>query len=194
MKLAELGARLKLIYPEYKTITDAELGAKFQAKYPGFFEQDDEPPMRTENSRLMAKLSDLQSGALRVVFIPRGTKDKVNAADLGMKRVTLPSGDYVYNPKVIRPQEIMAAIRDHNTEDLLAPVAIDQDQEELPSEPMPQGIELQEAINAAGDVGTAEPVTIPKVDIQNRVAAVTRRRGDKWPKPGSGVKLPPGEM
>ena len=181
MTLAELGAQLKLIHPQYKNDTDREIGKRLQAKYPGFYQT--EPA-----SKLESKFDELESGMRRVVFVPRGTKDNPNAADYGMKRLTLPSGSYFYDPQVIRPQEIMAAIRDHNTEDLLAPVAVEE--EEAPPEPMPQGEELQDAIDSAGDAGGPKAVEIPKVDIQDKVAAATRRRGDRWPKPGGPVRLP----
>ncbi len=191
MKLADLGAQFKLIHPAYASLGDRELGLALQAKYPGFYQTDDsesDQQKQGENSRLLSKLQDLQSGMRRVVFVPRGTKDKVNPADYGMKRITLPSGTYVYDPQVIRPQEIMAAIRDHDTEELLAPVAVTE--EEAPPEPMPQGVALQEAIDSAGDVGGPQAVDIPHVNVQNKVAAATRRRGDRWPKPGGPVKLP----
>ena len=182
MTLADLGKQFKLIYPVYADVGDRELGLALQAKYPGFYETDDDAESSAlkqgENSRLLSKLSDLQSGMRRVVFVPRGTKDKVNPADYGMKRITLPSGTYVYDPQVIRPQEIMAAIRDHDTEELLAPVAIEEEEmEEAPPELMPQGMELQNAIDSAGDVGGPQAVDIPQMNVQNAVAAATRRRG-----------------
>ena len=187
MTLSELGAQLKLIHPEYKNDPDRELGKRLQAKYPDFYQT--EPP-----SKLETKFDELQSGMRRVVFVPRGTKDNPNAADYGIKRLTLPSGSYFYDPQVIRPQEIMAAIRDHDTEDLLAPVAGVDEAEEAPPEPMPQGAELQDAIDSAGDVGGPQAVNIPQINIQNKVAAAPRRRGDRWPKPGGPVKLPKEEL
>lgn len=184
LTLKELGAQLKLIHPQYKSVPDRELGMTLQAKYPGFYQT--EPA-----SKLESKFDELESGMRRVVFVPRGTKDNPNAADYGMKKLTLPSGTYFYDPQVIRPQEIMAAIRDHNTEELLAPVAVEEEEmEEAPPEPMPQGVELQEAIDSAGDVGGPQAVDIPQMNVQNTVAAATRRRGDRWPKPGGPVKLP----
>ena len=171
MTLADLGAQLKLIHPEYKNDPDRELGKRLQAKYPGFYQT--EPA-----SKLETKFDDLQSGLRRVVFVPRGTKDNPNAKEFGMKKITLPSGSYFYDPQVIRPQEIMAAIRDHDTEELLAPVAIEEEEmEEAPPEPMPQGMELQNAIDSAGDVGGPQAVDIPQMNVQNAVAAATRRRG-----------------
>ena len=192
MTLADLGKQLKLIHPVYADVPDRELGMALQSKYPGFYQTDDsesEQPKQGENSRLLSKMQDLQSGMRRVVFVARGTKDKVEAADYGIKRITLPSGSYFYDPKVIRPQEIMAAIRDHEIGELLAPVSAE-DTEDVKPEPMPQGAELQEAIDGAGDIGGTDPVEIP--NIQNRVAAASRRRGDKWPKPGGPVKIPAG--
>jgi len=185
LTLKELGAQLKLIHPQYKSVPDRELGMTLQAKYPGFYQT--EPA-----SKLESKFDELESGMRRVVFVPRGTKDNPNAADYGMKKLTLPSGTYFYDPQVIRPQEIMAAIRDHDTEELLAPVAVEEEVEEASPEPMPQGVELQEAIDSAGDVGGPQAVDIPQMNVQNTVAAATRRRGDRWPKPGGPVRLPIG--
>jgi hypothetical protein len=183
MTLADLGKQLKLIHPVYADVGDRELGMALQAKYPGFYQT--EPA-----SKLESKFDELESGMRRVVFVPRGTKDKVNALDYGMKKLTLPSGTYFYDPQVIRPQEIMAAIRDHDTEELLAPVAVEEEEmEEAPPEAMPQGVELQEAIDSAGDVGGPQAVDIPQMNVQNTVAAATRRRGDRWPKPGGPVRL-----
>jgi hypothetical protein len=195
MTTADLGKQFRALHhPNYSDVSDHNLGLALKSKYPGFYDHipdsESENPKQGGNSRLLSKFSDLQSGMRRVVFVPRGTKDNPNAADYGMKRLTLPSGSYFYDPQVIRPQEIMAAIRDHNTEDLLAPVAVEE--EEAPPEPMPQGAELQDAIDSAGDAGGPKAVEIPKVDIQDKVAAATRRRGDRWPKPGGPVKLPIG--
>jgi len=192
MTFAELGAQLKLVHPEYKDVPDRELGMALQRKYPDFYQADaGDDVADAAPSKLAGKMADIQSGVRKVVFVARGTKDKVNAADFGLKRVTLPSGDYFYDPKVIRPQEIMAAIRDHEVGDLIAPVA----QPEAEAEPMdaevPQGEELQQQIDSAGDAGPAAPTDIP--DVQNQIAAASKRRGDKWPKPKGPVKLPIGE-
>ena len=171
MTLAQLGAQLKLIHPQYKNDTDREIGKRLQAKYPGFYQT--EPP-----SKLETKFDELQSGLRRVVFVPRGVKESPDAKEFGIKRLSLPSGQFFYDPQVIRPQEIMAAIRDHDTEELLAPVAIEEEEmEEAPPEPMPQGMELQDAIDSAGDVGGPQAVDIPQMNVQNAVAAATRRRG-----------------
>jgi hypothetical protein len=194
-----LGKQLKALHhPNYSDVSDYNLGFALKSKYPGFYDHipddsESEQPKQGENSRLLSKLQDLQSGMRRVVFVPRGTKDKVNALDYGMKRLSLPSGTYFYAPQVIRPQEIMAAIRDHDTEELLAPVAVEEEEmEEAPPEAMPQGMELQDAIDSAGDVGGPQAVDIPQMNVQNTVAAATRRRGDRWPKPGGPVRLPIG--
>lgn len=218
MTTAELGRQLKQVHPEYRDVPDAKLGAALKAKFPGFYDHatDDLDSSSTpETPRTLAiQLEQLQDGARRVVFVARGSKDKINAADYGMKRITLPPGDFIYDPKAIKPREIIAAVNNHELADILGSATKGYgapDKTELQGDPMavvardadgetansaltdPE--HLEQTIEAAGDVtpqGGAISVEPPHVELEHRTSLGKKRRGHKWPKPNNPVKLPVG--
>jgi hypothetical protein len=233
-----LGRQLKQIHSEYRDVPDAKLGAALKAKFPEFYgHATDEPDIiggkQGENrERIGGSRSDLDSatvpetggtirlqmqqlaeGLRRVVFIARGSKTKVNPADYGIRKLTLPSGTYLYDPHTIKPQEIMQAVMNDGLADILgsatkgygapskqdlqgqpqAVVARDGTGETSNSaltdqEHMPEAVEAAEELTPAGGSISVED---PSVEIEHRLKK--KPRGDRWPKaPQTPVKLPPG--
>lgn len=217
MTLADLGKHTKSLHPIYSHIPDAELGRLVQKRYPGFFDhaEDETPDLDSatvpETPRTLAiQLQQLQDGIRRVVFIPRGAQANVNPADIGMKRLTLPSGNYIYNPALIKPQEIKDAIKNHELGEILGsadkgygsvdktelqgdPVAVvarDEDGETAHSA-LTDMDHIQEAIDAAGDVTPPHgnvSVEPPDIEIAHRELAQQEAKpkrptaGRRWPK------------
>lgn len=218
MTAAELGKQLKRVHPAYADIPDAKLGAALQAKYPGYYRTDDagglDDDTVPEKPRTLAiQLEQLQQGLRRVVFIAKGSKTKINAADYGMRRLTLPSGDYIYDQQAIKPQEIIAAVKNHELNEILGtvengygappkediqgePIAVvsrDTDGETAHSaltdeQHIPETAEAAQTLTPPGGNLSIEP---PHVEIEHRLQDY-RPRGKRWPKPNVPVKVPVG--
>lgn len=147
MTTSDIGRNLKSMHPgHYDDIDDARLGRAMKAKHPGFFDhiaEPDEIEAGNSSGRLNAKsissgtcdmdkgtvpetpktlalqLGQLQGGIRRVVFIARGSKVKVNPADYGARKLLLPPGEFIYDPKAIKPKEIIAAVKNHELSEIL---------------------------------------------------------------------------
>lgn len=125
MTLADLGKQLKQVHPEYRDVPDASLGKALQAKFSGFYGHvTDEPELDAntvpEAPRTIAiQMAQLANGLRRVVFVARGSKTKIDPADYGVRRITLPSGSYFYDPSAIKPQEIIKAVMTDELADIL---------------------------------------------------------------------------
>jgi hypothetical protein len=121
-----------------------------------------------------------------------------------MKRLTLPSGDYIYNPRLIKPQEITAAVRNHELSEILGTVDAGYGappKEEIQGEPqavvardesgetansaltdqqhLPETVAAAQKLTPPGGSVSVEP---PEVELQHRLTATRPKAGDRWPK------------
>jgi hypothetical protein len=123
MTLTQLGKATKSLHsPHYDHHSDAAVGAAMQKKFPGLYDGYGDMDKGTipETPRTLAlQLEQLESGIRRVVFIARGSKLKINPADYGARKLVLPPGEFIYDPKAIKPKEIMAAVKDHQLSEIL---------------------------------------------------------------------------
>lgn len=212
MTIAQLGKQTKAIYPDYADIPDAELGRMIKAKFPGVYghvaEDMDKGTVPETPKTLALQLGQLADGLRRVVFIARGSKVKVNPADYGARKLILPPGEFIYDPKAIKPKEIIAAVENHELADILgaadggygtvdksqldgpvqAVVARDADGETANSALTDEAhtdsaIAAAQQLTPAGGSVSVEP---PQTEISHRLESVPpkKRRGDRWAKPG----------
>ena len=228
--VSDLGRQLKLVHPEYKNVPDAELGRRLKAKHPGFYdhatEELESPPQKTDQNgsqlskmdgntvpetpkTLQIQIDQLQQGLRRVVFIARGAKTRIAPPD-GMRKLTLPSGEYIYDPAHIKPQEILAAIQDHSLNEILgtadsgygtpakqdlqepttAVVARDADGETSHSAltdeaHAPEAAAAAEELKPEDGSVTFEP---PHIELEHRQTVAPKKKikaGQRWPKPGA---------
>lgn len=207
MTHSELGRQLKRVHPQYKNVDDGELGRALIHKFPGFYpDQPDDLDSGTmpETPRTLAiQIEQLQHGLRRVVFIARGSKTRITPPR-GLKRLTLPSGEFIYDPRAIKPQEIMQAVQEHRLNEILGSVEHGYGappKESLQGEPVavvardpegetahsaltdeahiPQAAQVAEELKPAGGSVSVEP---PQVEVEHRMK---HPAGKRWPKPGA---------
>lgn len=217
MTIAHLGQQVKRLHPDaYGHVPDHVLGRALQAKHPGLYDHFTDAKPRNLDSgtipeapkTLLLQLDQLSQGIRRVVFIARGSKVHPKAADFGAKKLILPSGEYYYKPDMIRPQEIIKAVANHELNEILGSASAGYGapaKEDLQGEPQAvmskdsagetvQGVltdpaHQQKAIEAAGDItppGGKVSVEPPENEIANRIAAAGKFKGrvnGKWPNP-----------
>lgn len=127
MTVDHLGQAVKRLHPAYGHIPDHVLGRAMKRKFAGMYENFADVQTKNldantipETPRTLAiQLDQLKQGIRRVVFIARGSKVHPNPADFGARKLTLPSGEYYYKPDMIRPQEIIKAVANHELNEIL---------------------------------------------------------------------------
>jgi hypothetical protein len=232
---SELGRAVKQLHPAYAHHADDVIGRAMVRKFPGIYNIDDlesSPPKtgkngpqlsRTRNldsgtipeapKTLALQMSQLQSGIRRVVFVARGSKAKIDPHQYGVRKMTLPSGEYFYRPDAIKPQEILAAIQNHSLNEILGSKdsGYGSPSKEALQPPVsavvarsPDGETAHSALTDAGHMGesvrAAESLTPPNgtisaehpaKELAHRLIAKHKpRAGDRWSKP----KTPQGKI
>lgn len=124
MNLQQLGRQAKALHRKaYGHVDDATLGRALKARFPGLYDHIpddlDSNTMPETPGTLKIQLQQMADGLRRCVFVARGSKVRINAADYGAKRLPTPAGDFYYDSKAIKPAEIQAALREHRLAEIL---------------------------------------------------------------------------
>lgn len=218
MTVAHLGQQVKRLHPQaYQSVSDHVVGRAMKSRFPKVYDhftdvlpKDMDTNTIPETPRTLSiQLDQLKQGIRRVVFIARGSKVHPNPADFGARKLTLPSGEYYYKQDMIRPQEIIKAVANHELNEILGSATEGYgapSKQNLQGEPQAvmskdgDGTVVQgaltdpeheeQAIHAAQDVtppGGSVSVEHPAKEIANRLMAAKKFKGrvnGKWPKPG----------
>lgn len=221
MTVAHLGQQVKRLHPNaYQNVPDHIVGRAMKSRFPGMYESFADVQTKNLDANtipetprtLQIQLDQLKRGIRRVVFIARGSKVHPNPADFGARKLTLPSGEYYYKPDMIRPQEIIKAVANHELNEILGSATEGYgapSKQNLQGEPQAvmskdstgetvQGAltdpeHEEQAIHAAQDVtppGGSVSVENPAKEIANRLMAAKKFKGrvnGKWPKPGRNI-------
>lgn len=233
MTVAHLGQQVKRLHPQaYQSVSDHVVGRAMKSRFPGMYEDfaDSVSPSESGTSAkdsrkiperfpkdidantipetpktLSIQLDQLKQGIRRVVFIARGSKVHPNPADFGARKLTLPSGEYYYKPDMIRPQEIIKAVANHelneilgsategygakSKDDLSGPISavVSRDgQGNTVHSALADEASSKSAITVANELkppGGSVSVEHPAKEIANRLMAARKNRGARWPKP-----------
>ena len=214
MTVTDLGNHVRKLHPtSYSHIPPHVLGRALKAKHPDLY--SDVADVKPKNmdagtipelpKTLMLQLGQLKDGIRRCVFVARGSKIHPNAKDFDARKLTLPSGEYYYRPEMIKPQEIIAAVRNHelneilgsaqsgygsaSKEELQGPVksvmAKDSDGETIQgvlSDPEHEDSAIAAAheVTPAGGTVSVEP---PENEIKKRLQYRRPGAGGRWPAP-----------
>lgn len=219
MTHADLGRQVKSLHPgAYDQHPDHVIGMAMARRFPGVYPVSggmsakrnlDSGTIPEAPKTLKLQLDQLAQGIRRVVFVARGAKLTINAAQYGARRLTLPSGDFYYTP-AIKPQEIIAAVKNHELNEILGSATqgygapSKQDIQGPPEAVMsrtqdgttvqgaltdkqhiPQAVSAAHAVTPPGGQVSVEP---PANELQNRLSYKRPARGKKWPKPGGGIQ------
>jgi hypothetical protein len=236
MTLSQLGKSTKSLHPgAYDSIPDTELGRAVARKFPDFYGHIQEPDEMDagipsdsdldsntvpETPRTLAiQLEQLASGLRRVVFIARGSKVRINPADYGARKLPLPAGEFIYDPKAIKPREIISAVANHELAEILgaaqggygapskdnldlpvsAVVARDSDGETIHSA-LTDTRHIKNAVDAASRLTPADGTISserPEIELAHRLDGISSQAEplpDRRPKAGARWPKPAGSM
>lgn len=212
MILADLGRQVKELHPgAYQTVDDATLGKAMQRRFPGLYDNFVDKPELNANTipetprTLQIQMEQLRDGLRQVVFVARGAKAAIKPELYGAKRHRAPSGDFYFNPKMVKISEIDAAIHNHTLNELLGAThagygAPPKEKLQGPVSAVvsrtPEGETIQGALTDAGHqdqtVESAKPVTPvggsitvehPAKELVRRIKFHRQAAGKKWPPP-----------
>jgi hypothetical protein len=133
MTHAELGRQIKQLHPgAYDQHPDELIGRAVQAKFSPLYDsvtpdkkQDADKATIPEIPRtLRLQLAQLAEGKRKAVFIPKGSKVKVNPAAYKAVLHRTPAGDVFFNPKLTTHAKIDLAFKNHELNELLGDTQI----------------------------------------------------------------------
>jgi hypothetical protein len=127
MTHAELGAHIKALHPQaYGRHPDELVGRAVQKKFAPLYDdvktsgKDPDSGTVPELPRtLRIQLTQLAEGKRKAVFIPKGSKVKVNPAQYKAVLHRTAAGDVFFNPKLTSHAKIDAAFKNHELNELL---------------------------------------------------------------------------
>lgn len=210
MTTADLGKQVKALHhPAYADLPDHVVGRAMQKRFPGLYAVVDKPELNAntipETPRtLQIQMEQLRDGLRRVVFVARGAKAAIKPELYGAKRHRAPSGDFYFNPKLVKISEIDAAIHNHALNELLGAThagygAPPKEKLEGPVSAVvsrtPEGETVQGALSdskhQAQTIEAAKPITPAggSITVEHPAKELARRikfrraAGKKWPPP-----------